>query len=121
MTKITHKGLWFKYSSLSKEDKNTSKTELSDLGEFALIEYLTKTIKPKNNSTLLGIGDDSAIVKHGENPSLVSTDLLIEGIHFDLSYMPLKHLGYKSIIVNLSDVYATVSYTHLTLPTILLV
>ena len=92
------------------EDKNTSKTELSDLGEFALIEYLTKTIKPKNNSTLLGIGDDSAIVKHGENPSLVSTDLLIEGIHFDLSYMPLKHLGYKAIIVNLSEVFAMNAY-----------
>ena len=87
------------YFCLMLEDKNTSKTELRNLGEFALIEYLTKTIKPKNNSTLLGIGDDSAVVKYGKNPSLISTDLLIEGIHFDLSYMPLKHLGYKAIII----------------------
>ena len=92
------------------EDKNTSKTELRDLGEFALIDYLTKDFKLNNDSTLLGIGDDSAIVKHGKNPSLISTDLLIEGIQFDLSYMPLKHLGYKAIIVNLSDVYAMNAY-----------
>ena len=92
------------------EDKNTSKTELRDLGEFALIDYLTKDFKLNNDSTLLGIGDDSAIVKHGKNPSLISTDLLIEGIHFDLTYMPLKHLGYKAIIVNLSDVYAMNAY-----------
>ena len=86
------------------EDKNPSKTELRDLGEFALIDYLTKDFKLKNDSSLLGVGDDSAIVKHGKNPSLISTDLLIEGIHFDLSYMPLKHLGYKAVIVNLSDI-----------------
>ena len=92
------------------EDKNPSKTELSDLGEFALIDYLTKDIKLKNDSSLLGIGDDSAIIKHGKNPSLISTDLLIEGIHFDLSYMPLKHLGYKAIITNLSDIYAMNAY-----------
>ena len=92
------------------EDKNPSKTELRDLGEFSLIDYLTKDFKLKNDSSLLGIGDDSAIVKHGKNPSLISTDLLIEGIHFDLSYMPLKHLGYKAVIVNLSDVYAMNAY-----------
>ena len=92
------------------EDKNPSKTELRDLGEFSLIDYLTKDFKLKNDSSLLGVGDDSAIVKHGKNPSLISTDLLIEGIHFDLSYMPLKHLGYKAIIVNLSDVYAMNAY-----------
>ena len=94
------------YFCLMLEDKNPSKTEISDLGEFALIDYLTKDVKLKNDSSLLGIGDDSAIIKHGKNPSLISTDLLIEGIHFDLSYMPLKHLGYKAIITNLSDIYA---------------
>jgi len=92
------------------EHKNPSKTELRDLGEFSLIDFLTKDFKLKNDSSLLGVGDDSAIVKHGKNPSLISTDLLIEGIHFDLSYMPLKHLGYKAIIVNLSDVYAMNAY-----------
>ena len=92
------------------EDKNPSKTELRDLGEFSLIDYLTKDFKLINDSSLLGVGDDSAIVKHGKNPSLISTDLLIEGIHFDLSYMPLKHLGYKAIIANLSDIYAMNAY-----------
>ncbi len=88
------------------EDKNPSKTSLSDLGEFALIDHLTKSIKLQNESSILGIGDDAAILSHSENKTLVSTDLLIEGIHFDLSYMPLKHLGYKAVMVNLSDLYA---------------
>ena len=88
------------------EDKNTSKTPLENLGEFALIEALTKSVKLQNKSSILGIGDDAAVVDHESKQTLVSTDLLIEGVHFDLSYVPLKHLGYKAVIVNLSDLYA---------------
>ena len=86
--------------------KNPPKTSLSDIGEFALIDHLTQSFSLENKSSLLGIGDDAAIIQHGKNPTLISTDLSIEGIHFDLSYMPLKHLGYKTVIVNLSDLYA---------------
>ena len=88
------------------ENKNQSKTDLSSLGEFALIDHLTSTFSLKNKSSILGIGDDAAVLDYSNQQTLVSTDLLIEGIHFDLSYMPLKHLGYKAIIVNLSDLYA---------------
>lgn len=88
------------------ENKNASKTPLSELGEFALINHLTKNFKLKNKSSSTGIGDDAAILKYGKEPTLISTDLLIEGVHFDLSYMPLKHLGYKAIMVNISDIYA---------------
>ena len=88
------------------EDKNTSKTPLENLGEFALIEALTKSVKLQNKSSILGIGDDAAVVDHESKQTLVSTDLLIEGVHFDLSYVPLKHLGYKAVMVNLSDLYA---------------
>jgi thiamine-monophosphate kinase len=87
------------------ENKNTAKTDISSLGEFGLIEHLTKQFKVSHKSTLKGIGDDAAVIETKE-PLVVSTDLLIEGVHFDLSYMPLKHLGYKAVIVNLSDVYA---------------
>lgn len=87
------------------ENKNTAKTDISSLGEFGLIEHLTKQFKVSHKSTLKGIGDDAAVIDTKE-PLVVSTDLLIEGVHFDLSYMPLKHLGYKAVIVNLSDVYA---------------
>jgi thiamine-monophosphate kinase len=76
------------------EDKNTSKTPLVNLGEFKLIDHLTQSVKPQNKSTVLGIGDDAAIIDHSNNKTLISTDLLLEGLHFDLSYMPLKHLGY---------------------------
>lgn len=80
---------------------------ISDLGEFGLIDHLTKDIKPLNDETIYGVGDDCAIIKgDDETDLLVTTDLLMEGIHFDLTYIPLKHLGYKSAIVNLSDVYA---------------
>jgi len=82
------------------------RTELSQLGEFGLIEHLTKDIVSKKKSTIKGIGDDAAVIDIGEQYMLISTDMLMEGVHFDLSYMPLKHLGYKSIIVNLSDIYA---------------
>ena len=88
------------------EDKNTEKTDLSALGEFGLIEHLTKNLTIKQTSTIKGIGDDAAVLEPREKKIVVTTDLLVEGVHFDLSYMPLKHLGYKSVIVNLSDVYA---------------
>ncbi len=83
-----------------------TQTEISTLGEFGLIDRLTKDIKIVNTSTLKGVGDDSAIVRYPDSDVLVSTDLLIEGVHFDLTYVPLKHLGYKSVVVNLSDIYA---------------
>lgn len=83
-----------------------SRTEISTLGEFGLIEHLTKDIKPQNPSTIKGIGDDCAIIDHTDKQTLVSTDLLLEGVHFDLTYMPLKHLGYKAAMVNISDIYA---------------
>ena len=88
------------------EDKNQSRTSLSELGEFGLINHLTQNFKVQNSSTIKGVGDDAAVIENKDNQILVTTDLLIEGVHFDLSYMPLKHLGYKAIMVNLSDVYA---------------
>ena len=88
------------------EDKNQQLTQLSDLGEFALIEHLTKNFKIKQKSTIRSIGDDAAVLNFNKKKIVVTTDLLVEGVHFDLSYMPLKHLGYKAVIVNLSDVYA---------------
>ncbi|ALJ05766.1 thiamine-monophosphate kinase [Pseudalgibacter alginicilyticus] len=87
------------------EDKNQARTDLSDLGEFGLIDHLTKNFKINHSSTIKGIGDDAAVLKFN-NKIVITTDLLIEGVHFDLSYVPLKHLGYKAVIVNLSDVYA---------------
>ena len=85
---------------------NMERTEISSLGEFGLIEHLTKNIELQNVSSVLGVGDDAAVIDHFGKQTVITTDLLIEGVHFDLSYTPLKHLGYKSIIVNLSDVYA---------------
>lgn len=87
------------------ENKDSSKTDISQLGEFGLIERLTGQFKIGQKTTLKGIGDDAAVID-SKLPIVVTTDLLIEGVHFDLSYMPLKHLGYKAVIVNLSDVYA---------------
>jgi thiamine-monophosphate kinase len=81
-------------------------TEISRLGEFGLIEHLTKNVETHNASTIEGIGDDGAVIDHFGKQTVVSTDLLIEGVHFDLIYTPLKHLGYKSVVVNLSDIYA---------------
>ena len=81
-------------------------TPISSLGEFGLIEKLTKDIKCKNKSTIKGIGDDCAVLDIGKDFSLISTDMLVEGVHFDLAYSPLKHLGYKSIVVNVSDICA---------------
>jgi thiamine-monophosphate kinase len=82
------------------------RTELSELGEFGLIDYLTKDIQIHNTSTLKGIGDDAAVLDYGGKMLLISTDILTEGVHFDLSYTPLKHLGYKAAVVNFSDIYA---------------
>ncbi len=82
------------------------RTEISSLGEFGLIEHLTKNIEFYNASTILGVGDDAAVIDHFGKQTVVSTDMLIEGVHFDLMYTPLKHLGYKSVVVNLSDIYA---------------
>ncbi|BAO54952.1 thiamine-phosphate kinase [Nonlabens marinus] len=87
------------------EDKNPLRTPVEQLGEFGLIDHITKSFEIQNTSTVKAIGDDAAVVKF-ENHTVVTTDMLVEGIHFDLSYVPLKHLGYKSIMVNLSDVYA---------------
>jgi len=86
--------------------ENTDRTELSSLGEFGLIKHLTQFIEIKNESTLKGIGDDAAVIDHKDKKTVVTTDMLVEGIHFDLAYVPLKHLGYKSVSVNLSDIYA---------------
>lgn len=89
------------------EDKNQEKTSLAELGEFGLINHLTEHFKIHNSkNTQKGIGDDCAVISSDGKELLITTDLLIEGVHFDLSYMPLKHLGYKAVMVNLSDVYA---------------
>ncbi|MBS1731890.1 MAG: thiamine-phosphate kinase [Bacteroidetes bacterium] len=85
---------------------DNNRTEVSSLGEFGLIDHLTKNNEIRNSSTVVGVGDDGAVIDHFGRQTVVSSDLLIEGIHFDLSYTPLKHLGYKSVIVNLSDIYA---------------
>lgn len=82
------------------------RTEIDTLGEFGLIKALTKDIKLINGSTSKGVGDDAAVLNYGKKQTLVTTDLLLEGIHFDLMYVPLKHLGYKSAVVNFSDIYA---------------
>ena len=82
------------------------RTEISELGEFRLIRHITKNFEPVNSSTILGIGDDAAVIDCKDQLTVVSTDLLIEGIHFDMMYFPLKHLGYKAVAVNLSDIYA---------------
>lgn len=88
------------------EDKNQQLTPLSELGEFKLIEHLTQQFEIKHNSTIKGIGDDAAVLDAKNKQTVVTTDMLVEGVHFDLSYVPLKHLGYKAIVVNLSDVFA---------------
>src|SRR3954471_22347602 len=83
-----------------------NRTEISSLGEFGLIDHLTRNIELQNVSSILGVGDDAAVIDHYGKQTVISTDLLIEGVHFDLMYTPLKHLGYKSVVVNLSDIYA---------------
>ncbi len=87
--------------------ENKERTELTTLGEFGLINHLTEHVEIYNDSSVKGIGDDAAVIKYdGDKHTLVSTDMLVEGVHFDLSYVPLKHLGYKAITVNLSDICA---------------
>lgn len=88
------------------ENSNSEKTSLSELGEFGLIEHLTKQFEIKRSSSVKGIGDDAAVLHFEDHEVVVSTDMLVEGVHFDLSYMPLKHLGYKAVMANLSDIYA---------------
>lgn len=83
-----------------------ARTEIATLGEFGLIDHLTKEIKTENSSTVYGIGDDAAVLDHNGRKTLVTTDMLMEGVHFDLTYMPLQHLGYKAAMVNISDIYA---------------
>ena len=91
------------------------RTEISSLGEFGLIDHLTKNFEIQNASTIVSIGDDAAVIDHFGKQTVITTDLLLEGVHFDLMYTPLKHLGYKSVIVNLSDIYAmNATPTHIT-------
>ena len=93
-----------------------NRTEIATLGEFGLIDHLTQNNETRNGSTILSVGDDAAVIDHFGNQTVISTDMLVEGIHFDLMYTPLKHLGYKSVIVNISDVYAMNAIpTHITL------
>ena len=82
------------------------RTEISSLGEFGLIDHVTKNIEIQNASSVLGVGDDAAVIDHFGKQTVITTDLLVEGVHFDLMYTPLRHLGYKSVVVNLSDIYA---------------
>ncbi len=94
----------------------TSRTEIASLGEFGLIEHLTKNNETHNAGTLLSVGDDAAVIDQFGRQCVISTDLLLEGVHFDLMYTPLKHLGYKAVVVNLSDIYAMMATpTHITL------
>lgn len=86
--------------------QETNRTEISTLGEFGLIKHLTQDIEIKNIETKYGVGDDAAVLENGDLQTLVTTDMLMEGVHFDLTYTPLKHLGYKAAIVNFSDIYA---------------
>jgi len=88
------------------EDKGVNTTSIESLGEFGLIDHLTNGIITKNSSTVKGVGDDAAVIDIGDKYQLVSTDLLVEGVHFDLAYMPLKHLGYKAVAINVSDICA---------------
>ena len=95
---------------------SNERTEISSLGEFGLIDHLTQNNETKLASTILSVGDDAAVIDHFGKQTVITTDMLVEGIHFDLMYTPLKHLGYKSVVVNLSDVYAMNAIpTHITL------
>ncbi len=88
------------------EDKNPQRTSIAQLGEFGLIEHLTKHFEINQTSTLKGIGDDAAVLDFKDKKVVVSTDIMVEGVHFDLAYMPLKHLGYKAVVTNISDICA---------------
>ncbi|MCU7550935.1 thiamine-phosphate kinase [Chitinophagaceae bacterium LB-8] len=84
----------------------SDRTEISTLGEFGLIDHLTKNIEIQNASSIVGVGDDAAVIDHFGKQTVITNDLLVEGVHFDLMYTPLKHLGYKTVVVNVSDIYA---------------
>jgi len=86
--------------------------DVNDLGEFGLIKHLTKDVKIEQPSTMLGIGDDAAVIKNGDDMTVISTDMMVEGIHFSLVYSPLKHLGYKAVVTNLSDIFAMNAIPH---------
>ena len=88
------------------ENQEINRTEINDLGEFKLIELLTQDFDLKKSSSVLGIGDDAAVIQPPQGNMVMTTDLLVEGIHFDMTYTPLKYLGYKAVVVNLSDIYA---------------
>ena len=88
------------------DKRQTARTEISEIGEFGLIDRIAKDIEINNDSTIKGVGDDAAVINAAGTTQLVSTDIMVEGIHFDLMYAPLKHLGYKSVVTNLSDIYA---------------
>src|SRR5207302_4247854 len=83
-----------------------NRTEISSLGEFGLIDHLTKNIELQNASSIVGVGDDAAVIDHFGKQTVISSDMLVEGVHFDLMYTPLKQLGYKSVVINISDIYA---------------
>ena len=106
MPKYQKKLLISSFPTIMIEDKTPQKTSIAQLGEFGLIEHLTKRFTVKQSSTIKGIGDDAAVLDFKDKKIVVSTDLLIEGVHFDLAYMPLKHLGYKAVVVNVSDICA---------------
>src|SRR4051812_28217734 len=93
-------------------ENKENRTNISELGEFGLIEHLSKNIELKNVSSVKGIGDDAAVIDNSDKMTIVSTDMLVEGVHFDLAFHPLKHLGYKAIMVNLSDIYAMNATPH---------
>lgn len=86
--------------------EDIKRTDVNQLGEFGLIDHLTEQVMLRQPGSIKGIGDDAAVIDSGDHYTLISTDMLVEGIHFDLAYTPLKHLGYKSVVVNLSDIYA---------------
>ena len=86
--------------------ENKERTEIGKLGEFGLIEYLTQKFEIKHESTILGVGDDSAVLANGDSTKLVSTELFLENVNFDLIYSPLKHIGYKAVVATISDIYA---------------
>lgn len=92
------------------------RTEISTIGEFGLIDHLTRDNETRQAGTLVGIGDDAAVIDHFGKQTVITTDMLLEGVHFDLMYSPLKHLGYKAVVVNLSDIYAMFGTpTHITM------
>lgn len=101
--------------SLNHSNMESQRTEVSSLGEFGLIEHLTRNNETVNAGTLLSVGDDAAVIDHFGKQTVITTDLLLEGVHFDLTYTPLKHLGYKAVAVNLSDLCAMMATpTHIT-------